>query len=204
MTIKCALKHFELRVTNAYGPQEYDSEDKKNHFWRYLDEEILDCQVNGSLCMILMDANAWVGKKLLKRDVHSQNKNGLMFENFMTRNSHLQLLNNMDICEDLITRSRNVNNRLEQSIIDFVVICDKLLPFTKKLLIDENKSYSLTNYSRRKKITHSDHNSLILEIDLKIKPVKIDRKIIFNYRDEGSFLKFKKLHLRPNFLKVFF
>ena len=159
MTIKCSLKNLKLRITNAYGPQEYDSEDKKIGFWKYLDEEILECQIDGSACVLLMDANSWLGQKIIKQDPHPQNKNGLMFENFIKRNSNLHIVNTMDVCDGSITRRRTTNNRLEQSIIDFVVVCDKLVPFTKSLLIDENKMYSLTNYSAKNKISHSDHSS---------------------------------------------
>ena len=193
MTVKCSFKKIQLRITNAYGPQEYDDVNKKILFWQYLDKEILDCQSDGSSCIILMDANAWLGKKIIKKDPHTQNKNGLMFESFLLRNSHLQLVNAMDICEGLITRSRTVENRSEQSIIDFVIVCDKLLPFTKKLLIDEKRIFSLSNYGGNSKITHSDHNSLVLDLDLRIEKPKIQRKIVFNYKDEKSLLKFKKI-----------
>ena len=44
MTVKIELKHFKIRITNAYGPQEYDDHQKKDKFWAFLDNEVFKCQ----------------------------------------------------------------------------------------------------------------------------------------------------------------
>ena len=104
----------------------------------------------------------------------------------------MNILNALDICDGLITRSRALENRKEMSVIDFVLVCDKVLPYMKKFIVDEQKCFAFTNNSK-KKISYSDHNSLIGFIELKIQKTKSERKIIFNYRNSESLEAFKKI-----------
>ena len=77
MTIQISVQNQSISIINAYGPQEYDNYDKKMLFWKYLDDEVFNCQKRGTGCMIVMDSNAWLGSDIIKKDPHSQNKNGL-------------------------------------------------------------------------------------------------------------------------------
>ena len=181
-----------IRIVNAYGPQEYDDQFKKEQFWAYLDKEVLHSQNLGSGLMIFTDANAWMGPELLKNDVHSQNRNGKMFSEFMSRNPDLSILNCESFCEGLITRSIMANGKRESSVIDFVIVCDKVLPFVDRFMIDENKVYALSNYSRKNRVQHSDHNSLITNLNMRYDLKKPERRIIYNFRDLTSMMKFKK------------
>ena len=45
MTIKFSVQKFNIRIVNAYGPQEYDDEIKKHSFRKYIDDEINDCNI---------------------------------------------------------------------------------------------------------------------------------------------------------------
>ena len=129
LTIKISLKEMSTRITNAYGPQEYDEQQKKLNFWHYLDNEVSECQSEGTGCMIYMDENAWLGSSWIKNDPHSMNKNGELFQSFLLCNPQLTLLNAAEFCEGFIIRERTVNNKSEKSIIDFVIVCDKSFPF---------------------------------------------------------------------------
>ena len=111
----------------------------------------------------------------------------------MQRNPKLTILNAESVCEGLITRSRSVNQKIERSIIDFVIVCDKVLPFVTKFVIDEKKIYSLANYSSKQKITYSDHNSLITDIDFKFENMKPERRLIFNLKNAEGYIKFKEI-----------
>ena len=44
MTIQVSVQNQKIRIINAYGPQEYDNDDKKMHFWKYLDDDIFECR----------------------------------------------------------------------------------------------------------------------------------------------------------------
>ena len=142
--------------------------------------------------MIFTDANAWLGSELLQNDPHNQNMNGKLFHEFMVRNPELKILNCESLCEGVITRSRIANGKTEKSVIDFVIISDKLLPFVDKFLIDEKKLYALSNYSKRDKVLHSDHNSLITSLNLYYDFQKPEKRTIFNFRDEIAMTKFKR------------
>ena len=77
-------------------------------------------------------------------------------------------------------------NNLEESVLDFFIICDKLLPFVKSLQIDEEKCHSLTNFNPRKKIIESDHNTMILELSLQFLKRGKSRTELFNFRNTES------------------
>jgi len=202
MTVQIETKNLKIRITNAYGPQEYDESSKKDKFWAYLDHEILQCQQEGSACIIMTDGNAWLGESIIKQDPHSQNKNGQLFSEFLERNPHLNLMNASDLCDGAITRCRTANGRLEKSIIDFVIVCNQVLPYVQKFVIDEEKAFSLTNYSKKKKIVNSDHNSLILYLKIDKLKQRQERKIIFNYKDAASMQKYKKKTSLINFSSI--
>ena len=82
-----------------------------------------------------------------------------------------------------------------------------MLPHVKKMVIDENKEYILTNYKPAKKgerAKDSDHFTQYLDIDLKINPVKPVRKEIFNFKCKRSQETFKELTSKTNeFSKCF-
>ena len=180
-------------MTNAYGPQEYDGVDKKVNFWSFLDTEVSECHQSGLGCMIFMDANSWLGSDYIKNDPHKQNKNGELFASFLSRNQNINVLNASNLCEGLITRQRSVDGRSERSVIDFVLVCNKVLPFAKKMVIDEDKIYSLSNFNSKKQLlVHSDHNSLITEFNFKMVQQKIDRRLIFQFKDQNALDIFKK------------
>ena len=78
------------------------------------------------------------------------------------------------------------------------IVCDKIYPFVTKLLVDEQKVYSLTNYSSKGNFVYSDHNSLIMNVNLEFMKQKTDRRIIFNYKNIKSFEQFKKVTSKTN------
>ena len=89
----------------------------------------------------------------------------------------------MNICEGIITRSRLRGQTLETSVLDFFVVCDRLLPFVSKMVIDEEKKFVLTNYEQVRKggtAVDSDHHTQFMDLDLEIRSEKPERIEIFN------------------------
>ena len=84
------------------------------------------------------DGNLWAGKSIIPNDPREQNRNGKLFEQFLDRNPHLKVVNSMDLCEGLITRKRLRNGKLEQIVLDFLVVCPITLPHITRMVIDEN------------------------------------------------------------------
>ena len=117
--------------------------------------------------MINMDANSWLGRDYNSKDPHSRNNNGKLFHEFLERNQHLSVVNTTDKCKGSITRSRIVQGKVEESIIDFIIVCDRLLPHVKEMVIDEEKAEALTNFNSKtsgRVAKTSDHNSMFVEM----------------------------------------
>ena len=74
---------------------------------------------DGAALILQMDGNLWAGKNLIKGDVNRQNQNGKYFQTFLQENSHLNVVNALDLCEGIITRVRHTKERTEESILDF-------------------------------------------------------------------------------------
>ena len=82
--------------------------------------------------MLHFDSNLWAGKDLIPGDPRTQNRNGKMFEEFLGRHPHLSVVNALPQCEGLITRRRFREDTLEESVLDFFVVCSKVLPYVKR------------------------------------------------------------------------
>ena len=69
----------KIRCCVAYGCQESDTIDKKEEFWRYLDEEVDEAAKEGAGLIIQFDGNLWAVDGLVPGDPRQQNKNGKLF-----------------------------------------------------------------------------------------------------------------------------
>ena len=88
---------------------------------------------------------------------------------------------------------------MEESILDFFVVCNKVLPYVKKMVIDEQKKYILTNYTRVRqdgKATDSDHFTQYLELELVIESTKNERGEIFDYKKKTKSRKIPRGHVQ--------
>ena len=88
-----------------------------------------------------------------------------------------------------ITRVRHTINRTEESILDFFIVCDKILPLVEKMKIDVDGVITLTRF--RGKVVKTDHHMLQLEIDMNYHiGKKHDRNEAFNVRNNVCQQKF--------------
>ena len=141
-----------MRVVTAYGPQLYDSKDRKQKFWDYLVREAEKADMAGAGFILQMDSNAHMGEQLIKNDPNVQNLNGKLLSQFLDRMPQLTVINSLPICEGLITRMRKTTKGTEMSVLDVFVTCSKILPFVKKMKIDEKRENHLTNFSAFQKV----------------------------------------------------
>lgn len=204
LTIQITIQEMKIRIVNAYGPQEYDENQRKAKFWKHLDTEVFNAEKNGEAVILTMDGNSWLGPGILKNDPHSQNKNGELMANFLTRNQNLTLLNAESFCNGLITRSRKVNQKEERSAIDFVIVSKKLIHFVNKFTIDENKIFSLINFSSKGKPTYSDHNSILTEMNIRYEKLRPERRLITNFKSEEGFRNYKHETSQKGFFSEIF
>ena len=77
--------------------------------------------------------------------------------------------NSLNKCTGTWTRTRNSKNKFEKSVIDYVMMSKELEENLINMHIDEEKEfcpYSARKNKKGKKITHSDHNAIILNFEL--------------------------------------
>ena len=110
-----------------------------------------------------------------------------MFQEFLERHPQLSVINSLALCEGLITRSRIKKGVKELSILDFFVVCDRVLPFVNKMVIDERKNYILTNYQNAKRggeAVDSDPYTQYMYLDLKFESEKPVRDEMYNFKNK--------------------
>ena len=193
LSVDIFLKRMKIRCCAAYGPQENDLVDKKDAFWKYLDEDVIAAKDAGAGFILQFDGNLWAGSGLVPGDPRPQNRNGKMFKEFLDRNN-LTVVNSLQICEGLLTRKRSKDGKLEVSILDFFVVCSYILPFVTRMVIDERKNYILTNYQSAKKTgkaIDSDHLTQYMDVNLKFSKEKPDRQEMLNFKDKEGQKTFK-------------
>ena len=196
ISVEICLKNMKIRCCNAYGFQENEYVDKKDAFWTYLDEEVQEAENAGSGFLLHFDGNLWAGSEIIPGDVRPQNKNGRLFQQFLERNKNLTVVNSLPLCQGLITRSRRNKDQIEESVLDFFVVCDRVLPYVTKMVIDDKKKYILTNYQATKatgKAINSDHYTQYMDLQLEYKSEKPERLEIFDFKNKEAQEQFKIL-----------
>ena len=119
LSVKLQMGGKQVRIVTAYGPQENASIDKKNNFWEFLEKEMNDAEFEEEGLILQMDGNLHAGPNLIKHDPNKQNQNGKIFLEFLERNPQLTVVNTLNVCEGLITRSRKVEEKNEKAVLDF-------------------------------------------------------------------------------------
>ena len=194
ISVDIFIKNMKIRCCAAYGPQENDIIENKEAFWDHIDKEVDEAKRAGAGFILQFDGNLWAGDKIVPGDPRPQNKNGKYFEQFLNRNPHLSVVNSLPQCEGLITRSRLKDGVVEESVLDFFVVCSSVLPFVTKMMIDDSKKHILTNYKAAKttgKAVDSDHYTQYLDLSLKISKEPPLREEIFNFKDKKCQEDFK-------------
>ena len=201
LSIDVFVKNLKIRCCVSYGCQENDNIIKKEQFWEYLDNEVIEAKKAGSGLIIQMDGNLWAGKDIIKNDPRPQNTNGRLFEQFLKRNPNLTVVNSLNLCEGLVTRRRSRNGKLEESILDYFVVCDQILPFVTRMVIDEDKNYILRNYEKVRKggkSIETDHATEYMDLALEIITEKPKRTEIWNFKNHEDQETFKLLTSETN------
>ena len=142
-----------------------------------------------------MDANSKLGNEYVKEDPKPQSKNGKLLANVVDEND-LVVVNGTDKCSGLITRHRETINGIEESVIDFFIVCRRFFNHINTLLIDEKRIFCLTKFSNKlgkKNIKESDHNMFILNMnvswDTSIDDIE-NREEVYNFKNDEDFAKF--------------
>ena len=193
LTVEIQVGNKKMRIINCYGPQEDEHTHEIMKFWQELETEVIKAKDDGCLIIIEMDANAKVGKDVIKNDPNNMTNNGKLFLDMIER-QNLKIANSLDICKGTITRERIFEKKTEKSVIDYIVICDELLKHLMGIYIDEERVNVLCRYMKTKtgfKTVMSDHNVLYCRFSLTFnrKPSFV-RKEFFNFKCEEGKKKF--------------
>ena len=72
MTVQIKVNGINIRIINAYGPQEGNAQynDEILKFWEDLEDEIITAYVNDCAIVVQLDANAKIGTKYIQNDFH--------------------------------------------------------------------------------------------------------------------------------------
>ena len=190
LTVNIHLKQITISCNTAYGPQESDPIDKKEKFWKYLDDEYLRAKNAGNGFVLQGDLNSWLGPNIIPGDTKPQNQNGKLFAQFVKQNQ-LIVVNSLPICSGTTTWTRTRLGIKLSSTIDFFVVCEKVLPFVTEMKIDHEGKHKITNFKAGKNITESDHIPMWMKVNIKVIPEKHEKIEIFNFKDEAAQQKFK-------------
>ena len=185
ITVQINVAGEAIRIINAYGPQEDENDQKILSFWTEIENEIVNSKENNCLTVLQMDANAKVGNGEIKNDPHEASNNGkILIE--MIKRQNMTIANAMDLCNGVVTRERLANGKVEQSVIDYIVVCEAMKEYLEEMIIDDQRIHVLTKYLAKGK-TVSDHNILMGTFNLKFnRKLSKPRIEIFNFKDKEN------------------
>ena len=193
LTIQISVTSHKIRIINGYGPQEDENKSKIVNFWNKIETEVIDAKNEGCLIIIEMDANAKVGKNIIQNDPNSMTDNGRKMLDIVNRNG-LFIANSSDKCSGTITRIRKTSNAIEQSAIDYIILCERMRELLNWMNIDEDRSNVLKHVIKKKKgekLITSDHNVLTASFNIKVaKHTKLMRHEFYDFKNKTSKLKF--------------
>ena len=87
------------------------------NFWQQLEKEIITAKADNCCVIIQCDANAKLGKVIIKDDSHEMSSNGHILWDILVRHN-MFVLNSDILCEGTTTRQRNTKHRVEKSVLD--------------------------------------------------------------------------------------
>ena len=197
LVVEGHINNQKIRFINCYGPQENDNH-RSNLFYARLSKEIAASEVAGCSTFVEMDANSKLGREYIKNDPSEKpTPNGKILIELLSQNDNIFLLNGSKFCEGTITRSRKVGDKVEKSVIDFALMSTDLLPHISRMIIDEERNFSLTHITKEQgqaKYIDSDHNPLITEFNISFKKANnTERKEVFNYKNKECQKEYKRL-----------
>ena len=153
-----------IRLILAYGPQENDPEINRNLFYQDLSFQIEQAFLNGDSVIMVGDFNAKLGKDVIGGDVHPMSPSGkLLF--YLCNEYDLFVLNSSNLCKGAFTRIHNYRNKVEKSVLEYVLISADLYPQFVSMHIDEEKLFTpwrLINKGKR----FSDHCAIRFQMEL--------------------------------------
>ena len=179
-------KFGSIRTINCYGPQENLSLEARTEFFIELESKIISAKQNEKYICIEFDANSKFGNSIIPGDPNEMSSNGRILFDILKR-QNLIIVNATEKCEGVITRYKKTARGVEQSVLDYFVVCSDFYQNILKMTIDDKRQYTLSRfykYKTRTSTVESDHNVLILQVGLKWnRNIRKERKEIYNVKN---------------------
>ena len=86
------MQKSKIRCCVTYGYQESDLAERKDAFWKYMEEEVLEASDSGAGLIFQFDGNLWAGEDIIPNDSRPQNRNERLFQPFLARNPNLTVV----------------------------------------------------------------------------------------------------------------
>ena len=99
LTVEAIANDFKFHCVAAYGLQETDKSEMKTNFLARLTNELENSAESNSGFKLQMDGIFRAGSEIIPGDPHLMNNNGKFFKEFLSNNSHLTVVNSLDICK---------------------------------------------------------------------------------------------------------
>ena len=194
VVVQIEVNGVNIRVFNAYGPQEDDDTIKKDLFWQTVETEIISARQEGCLILLQLDANAKIGAENLPGDPNPTSENGKILLELILRQG--MFIGNLDPkCTGTITRERVLQNKTERSVLDYLIYCESMKEYLVEINIDESRDLALRHSTKNKNnlYTKSDHNIMVGKFNLKYakKQAKL-RFEYFNFKEVDNMKKFSE------------
>ena len=164
LTVKISFPKYSIRVVVAYGPQENESVESKDYFFKDLTIEVEACKVNGDHLMLMGDLNSKI--EWVNGGISSLSNNGKYLEDIVTK-YNLKVLNFSDTCVGKWTHVVRRNN--QKSVLDYVIVDDQFNSAVRDFLIDEECLYTpfrRVTENNTVRAQYSDHNTIITKIEM--------------------------------------
>ena len=74
LVVQVKTENHNIRIINAYGPQEDANKNNIYKFWQEMEEEIVSAKEENCLIVVELDANAKLGPEVIKNDPNNMLK----------------------------------------------------------------------------------------------------------------------------------
>ena len=180
-----------LRMGIVYNPQE--SRTKKNKLkkvYQSMEREVKKAKEKKQSVLLMGDFNCKVGDAINGNKGEVSNGGRMLLE-MMNRNN-LTMANGTKTCKGLWTRQCG----MERSVLDYIILDDNQIKHVQGLVIVEEKKmapYRRIIENGVSRMIHSDHNTMMLKIDLLME----DRDAVNTRQrktmDNRAYVQFRKL-----------
>ena len=150
-------------MTLVYDPQEKNSINTISSFYENITVQTERAILAGDSVFLVGDFNAKLGRGIIPNDRYDMSDNGQYLYKMIT-NYDLTVLNALDTCSGTFTRIKNKDPD-EQSVIDYAITSNDLVPFLKSMAIYESRKITPWRKLKHGKC-FTDHNTFLMKLEI--------------------------------------